>query len=174
MSGSQVVGLVFAVAVVVGACFLALVLVRVTELLLTVKGTLSTLTAAALPLLEQAEQAAKTGNEGMVKVAAITDNIQAVTDDVSAVAATAGAVVGGPMVKTAKYSLSARRIITSRRAPDRAKQVKAELAAERRGRRRGARSAAPDTATATATTTTTATATATATATDKRRSRRKS
>jgi hypothetical protein len=135
MSGAQIVGLIFAVFVVLGTCFLALVLVRVTELLLTVKNTLTTLTTTALPLLEQAEQAAKTGNAGMVKVAAITENVQTVTDNVSAVSAAAGAVAGGPLVKTASFSYGVRRIITSRRSPDRAKQVKKELAAERRGRR---------------------------------------
>src|SRR5258708_16651985 len=117
MSGAQVVGLVFAIFAVVGACFLALVLVRVTELLLTVKGTLTTLTTAALPLLEQAEQAAKTGNDGLVKVAAITDNVQTVTDNVSAVAATAGPAPGSPLVKTAPVSYSTPRIITSPRPP---------------------------------------------------------
>lgn len=135
MSGSQVVGLIFAIFAVIGTCFLALVLVRVTELLLTVKKTLTTLTTAALPLLEEAEQAAKTGNAGMVKVAAITDNVQTVTDNVNAVSAAAGAVAGGPLVKTASFSYSVRRIITSRRSPDRAKQVKAELATQRKQRR---------------------------------------
>jgi len=137
MSGSQVVGLIFAVFAVLGTCFLALVLVRVTELLLTLKGTLTTLTEAALPLLEQAEQAAKTGNEGMVKVAAITENVQTVTDNVTALTATAGASTGARVVKTAAFSLGVRRAITSRRTPDLAKQVKAELAADRRKARRG-------------------------------------
>ena len=138
MSGAQIVGLIFAVFAVIGACFLALVLMRVTELLLTAKKTLTTLTAAALPLLEQAEQAAKTGNAGMVKVAAITDEVQAVTDNVAAVAATAGAVTGGPLVKTVSFSYGVRRVITSRRSPDRAKQVRKELATERRRLRRQA------------------------------------
>jgi hypothetical protein len=140
MSGGQVIGLIIAIFVVLGACFLALVLMRVTELLLTLKGTLTSLTNAALPLLEQAEQAAQTGNAGMVKVAAITDNVQVVTDNVSAVAATASAVTGGPLLKTVKFSYGVRRIIASRKNPDRAKQVKTELAAERRERRREARS----------------------------------
>ncbi|MEZ0115981.1 hypothetical protein ABH920_010023 [Catenulispora sp. EB89] len=135
MSGAQIVGLVFAVFVVIGTCFLALVLMRVTELLLTIKGTLTTLTATALPLLEQAEQAALTGNAGMAKVAAITENLQTVTDNVAAVSAAAGAVAGGPLVKTASFSYGVRRVITSRRSPDRAKQVRKELAAERRDKR---------------------------------------
>ena len=137
MSGAQVVGLIFAVFVVIGACFLALALMRATELLLTVKSTLTTITEAALPLLHEAEQAAKTGNAGMVKVAAITDNVQEVTDNVSAVAATASAAASGPLVKTARFTYGVRRVITSRRQPDRAKQVKAELAAERRRARPG-------------------------------------
>lgn len=132
MSGAQIVGLIFAVFVVVGALFLALVLMRVTELLLTVKSTLTTITDAALPLIEQAEQAAKTGNAGMVKVAAITENVQELTDNVGAVTAVAGAVVGGPLVKAASFSYGVRRVITSRRQPDRAKQLKRELAEERR------------------------------------------
>ena len=144
MSGAQVVGLIFAIFVVIGACFLAMVLVRVTELLLTVKGTLITLTAAALPLLEEAEQVAKTGNAGMEKVAAITEDIHTLTDNVSAVTLAAGAVAGGPLVKTASFSLGVRRVIASRRQPDRAKQVKSELAAERRGLRRSSRSGSGD------------------------------
>jgi hypothetical protein len=132
MSGAQIVGLIFAAFVVVGALFLALVLMRVTELLLTVKNTLTTITDAALPLIEQAEQAAKTGNAGMVKVAAITENVQELTDNVGAVTAVAGAVVGGPLVKAASFSYGVRRVITSRRRPDRAKQLKHELAQERR------------------------------------------
>jgi hypothetical protein len=137
MSGAQIVGLIFAVFVVVGALFLALVLMRVTELLLTVKRTLTTITDAALPLIEQAEQAAKTGNAGMVKVAAITENVQELTDNVGAVTAAAGAVAGGPLVKAASFSYGVRRVITSRRQPDRAKQVKRELAQERRRARSG-------------------------------------
>lgn len=137
MSGAQIVGLVFAVFVVIGACFLALVLMRVTELLLTVKGTLITITEAALPLIDQAEQAARTGNAGMVKVAAITENVQELTDNVGAVTAAAGAVAGGPLVKAASFSYGVRRIITSRKQPDRAKLVKQELAAERRRARAG-------------------------------------
>lgn len=137
MSGAQIVGLIFAVFVVVGALFLALVLMRVTELLLTVKRTLTTLTDAALPLIEQAEKAAETGNAGMVKVAAITENIQELTDNVGAVTAAAGAVAGGPLVKAASFSYGVRRVITSRRQPDRAKQVKRELAQERRRARAG-------------------------------------
>lgn len=137
MSGAQIVGLIFAVFVVVGALFLALVLMRVTELLLTVKRTLTTITDAALPLIEQAEQAAKTGNAGMVKVAAITENVQELTDNVGAVTAAAGAVAGGPLVKAASFSYGVRRVITSRRQPDRAKQVRRELADERRRARSG-------------------------------------
>jgi hypothetical protein len=137
MSGAQIVGLVFAVFVVIGACFLALVLMRVTELLLTVKRTLTTITDAALPLIEQAEQAAKTGNAGMVKVAAISENVQELTDNVGAVTAAAGAVAGGPLVKAASFSYGVRRVITSRRQPDRAKQVRRELAEERRRARSG-------------------------------------
>jgi hypothetical protein len=137
MSGAQIVGLIFAVFVVVGAVFLALVLMRITELLLTMKGTLTTLADAALPLIEQAEQAAKTGNAGMVKVAAISENIQELTDNVGAVTAAASAVAGGPLVKAASFSYSVRRVITSRSQPDRAKQVKRELAEERRRARAG-------------------------------------
>lgn len=140
MSGAQIVGLIFAVFVVIGACFLAFLLVQVTELLLTLKGTLTTLTAAALPLIEEAEQAANTGNASMVKVAAISENIEALTDNVSAVTTVAGAVAGGPLVKAASFSLGVRRIITSRRQPDLAKQVKIELAAERRAQRQSVKS----------------------------------
>lgn len=140
MSGAQVVGLIFAVFVLLGTCFLAMVLVRATELLLTLKGTLTTLTAAALPLLEQAEQAARTGNASMVKVAAITENVQEVTDNVGAVTATASAAAGSPVLKAARFSHGVRRVIASRKSPDLAKEVRAELAADRReqrSRRRG-------------------------------------
>lgn len=137
MSGAQIVGLVFAVFAVIGACFLALVLMRVTELLLTVRKTLTTVTEAALPLLDQAQQAAMTGNAGMAKVAAITDNVQTVTDNIAAVTATASTATGARLVKTAYFSLGVRRAITSRRHPDRAKLLKAELAAERRALRSG-------------------------------------
>ena len=144
MSGFQVVGLVFAIFVVLGACFLALVLMRITELLLTVKRTMTTLTTAALPLLEEAEQAARTGDSGMAKVAVIMDNIQKVTDNVSAVAATASSAAGGPLVKTVSFTYGVRQIIASRKTPDRAKEVRAELAAARREQRRSARTSAED------------------------------
>ena len=140
MSDWQIIGLVFAVFVVIGACFLAFMLMRVTELLLTAKHTLTTLTSAALPLLEQAEQAAQNGNAGMAKVAVITDNLQAVTDNVSALTSAAAASTGDRVVRTASFSLAVRRVMTSRRHADRAKQVRAELAAERRELRRGRRS----------------------------------
>jgi hypothetical protein len=135
MSGIQVVGLIIAVFLVLGACVMALVLMRVTELLLTLKGTLTALTTATLPLLEEAEQAATTGNASMAKVAAITENLQAVTDNVGAVTATASAAAGSPVIKTASFSYGVRRVIASRTSPDRAKQVRTELAADRREQR---------------------------------------
>ena len=137
MSVPQVVGLIVAIAVVLGACFVALLMVRVTELLLMLRSMLTTISDAALPLLAEAEQAAKTGNAGMVKVAAISVNLQAVTDNVNAVAATASAAAGGPLMKTARFSYGVQRIIASRKSPDRAKQVRQELAAARREKRRG-------------------------------------
>lgn len=137
MTSPQVIGLIFAIAVVLGACFVGLLLLRVTDLLLTLRAMVATLTDAALPLLEEADQTAKTGNANMVKVAAISENVQALTDNVNAVAATASAAAGGPLVKTAMFSYGVRRVIASRKTPDRAKQVRAELAAARRERRRG-------------------------------------
>jgi hypothetical protein len=71
----------------------------------------------------------------MAKVAAITENLQAVTDNVGAVTATASAAAGSPVIKTASFSYGVRRVIASRTSPDRAKQVRTELAADRREQR---------------------------------------
>ena len=135
MSAGAIVGLIFAIFFAIGVLFFAFVLVRVAEVLKETTKLVAGITQETVPLLNEITDTVKNGNSQLVKVDAITDNVETMSKNISGLVGTATSVVGGPLVKVASFSYGVRAAITTRKNEDVAKRVKAELKADRRARR---------------------------------------
>ena len=135
MSAGAIVGLIFAIFFAIGVLFFAFVLVRVAEVLKETTKLVAGITQETVPLLNEITDTVKNGNAQLVKVDAITDNVETMSKNVSGLVSTATSVIGGPLVKAASFSYGVRAAITSRKNEDVAKRVKAELKADRKARR---------------------------------------
>lgn len=135
MSAGAIVGLIFAIFFAIGVLFFAFVLVRVAEVLKETTKLVAGITQETVPLLNEITDTVKNGNAQLVKVDAITDNVETMSKNVSGLVSTATSAIGGPLVKVASFSYGVRAAITTRKNEDVAKRVKAELKADRRARR---------------------------------------
>ena len=135
MSAGAIVGLIFAIFFAIGVLFFAFVLVRMAEVLKETTKLVAGITQETVPLLNEITDTVKNGNAQLVKVDAITDNVETMSKNVSGLVSTATSAIGGPLVKVASFSYGVRAAITSRKNEDVAKRVKAELKADRRARR---------------------------------------
>jgi len=135
VSAGAIVGLIFAIFFALGVLFFAFVLVRVAEVLKETTKLVAGITQETVPLLNEITDTVKNGNAQLVKVDAITDNVETMSKNVSGLVSTATSAIGGPLVKVASFSYGVRAAITTRKNEDVAKRVKAELKADRRARR---------------------------------------
>jgi predicted PurR-regulated permease PerM len=135
VSAGAIVGLIFAIFFAIGVLFFAFVLVRVAEVLKETTKLVAGITQETVPLLNEITDTVKNGNAQLVKVDAITDNVETMSKNVSGLVATATSAIGGPLVKVASFSYGVRAAITTRKNEDVAKRVKAELKADRKARR---------------------------------------
>jgi predicted PurR-regulated permease PerM len=135
VSGGAIVGLIFAIFFAVGVCFFAFVLVRLAEVLKETTRLVAGITQETVPLLNEITDTVKNGNNQLVKVDSITDNVENMSKNISGLVSTATSVIGSPLVKAASFSYGVRAAITSRKNEDVAKRVKAELKADRKARR---------------------------------------
>lgn len=135
MSAGAIVGLIFAIFFAIGVLFFAFVLVRVAEVLKETTKLVAGITQETVPLLNEITDTVKNGNAQLVKVDAITDNVETMSKNVSGLVSTATSAIGGPLVKVASFSYGVRAAITTRKNEDVAKRVKAELKADRKARR---------------------------------------
>jgi predicted PurR-regulated permease PerM len=135
VTAGQIVGLIFAIFFAVGVCFFAFVLVRLAEVLKETTRLVAGITQETVPLLNEITDTVKNGNNQLVKVDAITDNVETMSKNISGLVSTATSAIGGPLVKVASFSYGVRAAITTRKNEDVAKRVKAELKADRKARR---------------------------------------
>jgi predicted PurR-regulated permease PerM len=133
VSAGAIVGLIFAIFFAIGVLFFAFV--RVAEVLKETTKLVAGITQETVPLLNEITDTVKNGNAQLVKVDAITDNVETMSKNVSGLVSTATSAIGGPLVKVASFSYGVRAAITSRKNEDVAKRVKAELKADRKARR---------------------------------------
>ena len=71
-------------------------------------------------------------NSELVRVDAITENVQSITTNVSALSSLFAATLGSPVVKVAAFSYGVRRAAGKRNVADIEKRVKAEVKAEKK------------------------------------------
>lgn len=134
MSAGSIVALVFAGIFAVLVAFMALVLVRLAQVLVQAKGLVEGVTDRTVPLLGEVTTSVSHVNLELTRVDAITDNVQSITSNVSAMTGIVASVFGSPMVKVAAFSYGVRRATARRRDDDASKALRAELKRTRTAR----------------------------------------
>jgi uncharacterized protein YoxC len=87
-----------------------------------------------LPLLGEVTTSVTHVNQELVRVDAITANVQSMTGNVSALTSLFAATLGSPIIKVAAFSYGVRSVATKRQEKDVNKRVREELKASRRNR----------------------------------------
>lgn len=85
-----------------------------------------------MPLLGEVTTSVTHVNQELVRVDAITANVQSMTGNVSALTSLFAATLGSPVIKVAAFSYGVRRAATKRHEKDVSKRVRAELKGGRR------------------------------------------
>ena len=134
VSVGDVVGLIFAIAFAIGVLVLCFLLVRLTRVIDELRKLVEGVTDKTVPLLGEVTGTVTHVNEELVRVDAITANVQSITGNVSALASLFAATLGGPVVKVAAFSYGVRRAAGKKDAEAVAKRVKAEIKAEKKNR----------------------------------------
>jgi hypothetical protein len=135
VSGAEVAGLIVAMFWAILVCFLALVLVKLGQVLKQTTRLVAGITDQTVPLIGEVTNTVTATNSQLARVDTITSNVQTMTTNASALTAVFTATVGGPLVKTAAFSYGVRRAIGRRNRIDVERRVHAALKADRRGRR---------------------------------------
>lgn len=85
-----------------------------------------------VPLLGEVTTSVTHVNQELVRIDAITANVQSMTGNVSALTSLFAATLGSPVIKVAAFSYGVRRAATKRNEKDVSKRVRAELKGGRR------------------------------------------
>lgn len=146
MSVGDVAGLIAAVAFVLLVGILAIPLVKLGGVLDETREAIKGLSEETVPLINEVTTGVTTANAQLVRVDAITSNVQAATTNISALTAVLAATIGNPVIKAAAFSYAVRSVLsdtagkrTSRMVGDqeRARAAAGRAAARRAGRLRG-------------------------------------
>ena len=146
MSVGEVAGLIAAVAFVLLVGALAVPLVKLGGVLDETRSAIKGVSDETVPLLGEVTTTVSTANAQLVRVDAITSNVQAATTNVSALTALLAATLGNPVVKVAAFSYGVRSALagtgdkrTTRRVRDaeRTEQAAARAAGHRANRSGG-------------------------------------
>jgi uncharacterized protein YoxC len=144
MSGGEIAGLIAAVAFVLLVGVLAVPLIKLGGVFDETRSMIKGVSGETVPLLSEVTTTVTTTNAQLVRVDAITSNIEHVTTNVSALTALFAATLGSPVIKVAAFTYGVRSALAGRNRSRVEKQVrdqlKAEKAASRASRRRSAAS----------------------------------
>src|SRR3954462_8096896 len=144
VSFGGVVALIFAILFAVLVAFIALVLVRLGQVLNELTKLVAGVTDRTVPLLSEATTSIVHVNTNLGRVDVITENVQAVTSNASALSAIVAATVGGPLVKVAAFSYGVRKALGDSDRRDVERRVKSEMKSQRRARKAARRGGAAD------------------------------
>ena len=135
LTGGQVAGLIVAVFFAVLVLVLAYVLFKLSKVLMETQRLVAGITDKTLPLLGEVTGTVTHVNSELVRVDAITANVQSISGNVSALTSLFAATLGGPVIKVAAFSYGVRRAAGKRREADLTKRVKADMKAQKRASR---------------------------------------
>ena len=138
MSAGEIAGLIAAVAFVLLVGVLAVPLIKLGGVLDETRSMIKGVSDETVPLLNEVTTTVSTTNAQLVRVDAITSNIQHVTTNVSAMTALFAATLGSPVIKIAAFTYGVRKALAGRNRSRVEKQVHDQIKAERRARRSAA------------------------------------
>ncbi|KOU15223.1 hypothetical protein ADK52_35965 [Streptomyces sp. WM6372] len=102
--------------------FLAVVLVRLAQVLKATTKLVADVTEQAVPLLADASTTVRSARTQLDRVDAIASDVQEVTSNASALSSTVASTFGGPLVKVAAFGYGVRKALgkSTEAAPQRA------------------------------------------------------
>ena len=136
MSAGEIAGLIAAVAFVLLVGVLAIPLVKLGGVLDETRSMIKGVSDETVPLLNEVTTTVSTTNAQLVRVDAITSNIEHVSTNVSALTGLFAATLGSPVIKIAAFTYGVRRALASRNHSRVEKRVRDQLKAEKAARRR--------------------------------------
>ena len=132
MSAGENAGLIAAVAFVLLVGFLAVPLVKLGRTLDETSRLVASLTDQTVPLLGEVTTSVSHVNEELVRVDAITANVQSISGNVSALTSLFAATLGSPIIKVAAFTYGVRSVASKRNEKDVDRRVREELKTSRR------------------------------------------
>lgn len=111
MSGGEVAGILVAVFWAILVSFIAVVLVRLAQVLKAATKLVADVTEQAVPLLADASTTVRSARTQLDRVDAIASDVQEVTSNASALSSTVASTFGGPLVKVAAFGYGVRKAL---------------------------------------------------------------
>lgn len=111
VSGGEVAGILVAVFWAILVSFLAVVLVRLAQVLKATTKLVADVTEQAVPLLADASTTVRSARTQLDRVDAIASDVQEVTSNASALSSTVASTFGGPLVKIAAFGYGVRKAL---------------------------------------------------------------
>ncbi|KOU64778.1 DUF948 domain-containing protein [Streptomyces sp. NPDC060334] len=111
VSGGEVAGILVAVFWAILVSFLAVVLVRLAQVLKATTKMVADVTEQAVPLLADASTTVRSARTQLDRVDAIASDVQEVTSNASALSSTVASTFGGPLVKVAAFGYGVRKAL---------------------------------------------------------------
>jgi uncharacterized protein YoxC len=131
MSGGEIAGLIAAVAFVLLVGVLAVPLLKLGGVFDETRSMIKGVSDETVPLLSEVTTTVTTTNAQLVRVDAITSNVQSATTNVSALTSLFAATLGSPVVKVAAFTYGVRSAMSNRNRDAVEKRVKSQMKAER-------------------------------------------
>jgi uncharacterized protein YoxC len=131
LTGGQVAGLIVAVFFAILVLVLCLVLIKLGRVVEETQRLVAGITDKTVPLLGEVTTSVTHVNQELVRVDAITSNVQSISANVSSLTSLFAATLGSPIIKVAAFSYGVRRTVSKRQHDDMTKRVRAELKAGR-------------------------------------------
>jgi uncharacterized protein YoxC len=128
----DLVGLIFAVAFALISLAMIWLLLRLRRTVDELTNLVAGITDKTLPLLGEVPTSVEHVNDQLVRVDAITGNVESITTNAKALTGVFAATLGGPMVKVAAFTYGVRRAAGKKQEADVRKRVKAEMKAEKK------------------------------------------
>ncbi len=134
LTGGQVAALIAAVffaLLMLALCYLVLKLSKTVE---ETQKLVAGITDKTVPLLGEVTTSVVSVNKELVRVDAITANVQSISGNVSALTSLFAATLGSPVIKVAAFSYGVRSAASRRSEKDVNRRVRDELKASRKSR----------------------------------------
>ena len=136
MSGWQISGIILASAIAVLLLAVSYLLAaKLGAVIAEAQTSLRRVTDEVIPTLQGVTVSVDHVNDQLVRVDAITGNVEKVTTNVSGLTSVFAATLGGPAIKAAAFTYGVRKALGAKKTAADEKRVKAQLKAEARAAR---------------------------------------